>query len=123
MERFQNGSILLSWTLPPEIRGSSLLVVEVNSGQGWTQIASGLHSPENYELDREYTIQLRFRHGLWEGIVNVTVPGEGGDTPAQIAVLYSVIFGSIMVVCAVLLSVILGLKYIQGEHRDMDKGI
>lgn len=48
---------------------------------------------------------------------------EEGDSPAEIAVLYSVIFGSIVVVCIVLLSVILGLKYVQGEHRDMDKGM
>ena len=128
-ERFQNGSVLLMWTLPPEVRDSDRLTVEVNWGQGWVQVAPGLHSPANLEHDREYEVQFRLRHGQWEGMANVTVPRappegvvEEGDSPAEVAVLYIVIFGSVVVICAVLLTVVLGLKYVQGKHRDADKG-
>ena len=60
-------------------------------------------------------------------MANVTVPRaeqaeKEGDSPASIALLYSVIFGSIVVVCAVLLITILVLKYVQDKHREADKG-
>ena len=126
-ERFENGSILLTWLLPPEIRESDRLSVEVNWGRGWVQVTPGLHSPAHLEPNQEYTVLLRLRQGSWEGVANVTIPRapevvDEENTAAELAVLYSVIFLSVVMICSVTLAVVLGLKYIQGEHRDADKG-
>ncbi len=128
--RYPNGTVLLAWTLPPEIRESEFLSIEVNWGRGWVPVTSGLHAPSHFEPEKQYQAQLRFRHRNWEGILTVTIPTAQPETTesdsssrgTEIALLYSLIFGGILIGCALLLVVILGLKYVQWSRRDVDKG-
>lgn len=129
VHRFLNGTVLLTWQIPPGLQGDSVPTVEVNWGEGFVPVTPGLHSPANLDLEREYMVQLRLRHGEWEGSVYVPIPlpdpegeGEGQSTRAEIAVLYSVIFGTILVSCSIVVFVILALKYVQRTRRDSDKG-
>ena len=130
VSRFPNGTISLTWRIPPGLQHSDSLSVEINWGEGFIPVTPGLHTPANLDPKQEHTVELRLRNGGWEGLLYVPIPlaassEEETDEPAsraEVAVLYSVIFGTIIVSCFVLIIVILGLKYIQWSRRDSDKG-
>lgn len=135
IRRFSNGTVLLTWQLPPIIQQSGHFSIEVKwgRGRGWIPVTPGLHSPAHFEPNMSYTIQLRFRKGNWEGLLTAPIPpaesnvtevqgpSSGGST-TEVALLYSVIIGSMLVACAVLVVIILSLKYVQWSRRDSDKG-
>ena len=128
MQRFPNGTIRLDWHLPPEIRNDQLSI-EANWGRGWVPITSGLHALAHFEPNRQYQVQLRFRHGGWEGHLNVTIPPSEGttnegpsiNTQTEVALIYGVIFGIVLIGCVLLVAIILGLKYVQWRRREKDK--
>lgn len=73
-----------------------------------------------------------FFSGLLQGSVNLTVPSASpptttttdvGDSTTDLGLLYGVIFGTLLIACAVLVVVILALKYVQMTRRDTDKGM
>ena len=133
--RFPNGSVLLTWQIPPELRDSPQLSVEVDWGEGFVPVTPGLHSPAHLDPTQEYTVQLRLRQGKWEGSLFVPVPAIATEEPTEeagtedptpsrgeVAILYSVVFGTVIVACSILLFIILSLKYVQWSRRDSDKG-
>ena len=143
------------WQVPPELRDSDLLMVDIDSGEGWVQIIPNVHIPLHFEPKEEYDVQLRFRHSEWIGYVSVEVPpavdtevpppvdsvsppvdtvpppvdvevppddsADAGPSQAEIALVYSAIFGSLAVGCAIVVVIILALKYIQWSRREDDK--
>lgn len=123
--RHSNGTVQLTWKIPPEIRDSDLLTIEINWGEEWVLITPNAHIPLPLE---QYDVQLRFRHANWTSVVDVVVPAapdsetDLNSSQTELALGYSVLFGGIVVACAILVVVILSLKYIQRSRRDSDKG-
>ena len=67
---------------------------------------------------------FRLRHGDWEGFVYVTIPPmspKKGEEKVDLVLIYCVIFGSLLVSCAVLAGIILGFKFVQWSRRGKDK--
>jgi hypothetical protein len=124
VERLPNGTVKLTWTLPPEIRDSDLLTIDINLGEGWVPITAIHLQFLHFEPREEYTAQLRFRHVEWTGYQSVAIPRAPDSTtsPAETALIYSVIIGGVAVGCAILVLIILALKYIQSSRRNIDKG-
>lgn len=125
--RLSNGTVQLTWQIPPEIRDSDLLTVEINWGEGWILITPNAHVPLHFEPKEQYDVQLRFRHADWMSVVDVVIPAapntdkDLSSSRTEVALVYSVTFGSIAVGCAILVAIILLLKYIQWSRRDSDK--
>lgn len=127
MVRLPNGTVQLTWHIPPEIRDSDLLTVEIDWGEGWVLITANARLPLHFEPKEEYNVRLRFRHAEWTGYLDVDIPPlvpETNSRPSQaeVALVYSAIFGGVAVGCAILVAVILLLKYIQWSRRESDKG-
>ena len=125
MTRLSNGTVQLTWQLPPEINGTDLLTVEINLGDGWVPITAS-HLQVHVESKEGYTAKLRFHHAEWTGYLDVDIPpapdADTGTSPFEIALVHSVIFVGVALGCAILLVIMLALKYVQLSRRKNDKG-
>ncbi len=134
--RHENGSILLRWILPVTLRNQLQLVIDVDWGNGWVGVVSGDHLPVVIENHKQEFIKLRFTLNDWTGVAVITVPVVPTEItttfePAMtsdlkstdLALLYGVIFGALLVLCVLVLVVILSLKYVQFTRRESDKGL
>ncbi len=118
------------------LRNQPQLVVDVNWGNGWVGVVSGEHLPVAIENQKQEFIKLRFTLRDWKGVVFISVPIAPTEITTtfdptltselkatDLALLYGVIFGGLLVLCAVVLVVILSLKYVQSTRRENDKGL
>ncbi|XP_064396501.1 matrix-remodeling-associated protein 5-like isoform X2 [Halichondria panicea] len=134
VHRHDNGSVSLRWILPVALRNQSQLVVDVNWGNGWVGVVSGEHLPVAIENQKQEFIKLRFTLRDWKGVVFISVPIAPTEITTtfdptltselkatDLALLYGVIFGGLLVLCTVVLVVILSLKYVQSTRRENDK--
>ena len=61
----------------------------------------------------------------WVGVANVTIPAAAPEetaNPLQLGLLYGVVFGGLLILIVIALTVILSLKYVQVTRRESDKG-
>ena len=105
------------------------------------EVTSGMHllsSLNNLDSDTAYIIQIRLTIGEWQGNTSTTLPPvpstsppstenepdnqDSDPTQEELALLYGVIFGTLVVACIVIVVIILTLKYVQGTRREGDKG-
>ncbi len=113
-------------------------MIDVDWGNGWVGVVSGEHLPVVIENHKQEFIKLRFTLNDWTGVAVIdihvpVVPTEITTTfaPAMnsdlkstdLALLYGVIFGALLVLCVLVLVVILSLKYVQFTRRENDKGL
>ena len=149
VHRYDNGSIQLEWRLPRGLEKERELVIHVRINNGdWLTVSyhdSTPHIPTHLEEGGVQKLEFRFRLFEWEGFATVMVPlsepssppaptastttteeEEGGASGLQllseVGLIYGVVFGLLVVACAVVVAVILGLKYVQMTRRDTDKG-
>ena len=141
VHRHGNGSVQLYWRLPRELQNNQQLVVEVNVNGEWVPVRYYDNIPHiQAHLDNDRQIKLRLRLGEWEGLAVLFIPALPGpsttDAPEtassevgsefayfnEVGLIYGVIFAVLVVACAVVMVIILVLKYIQMTRRDSDKG-
>lgn len=125
--RLPNGTVVMQWQLPSEVRDEVGVAIDVNWGQGWIPISEGLRAPSGYDPFKPYQVMFRLRREDWESFVYVTIPpvqlGEEEEKKEKVDVvlIYCVVFGFLLAGCAVLVTIIVGLKCVQWSRRDKDK--
>ena len=125
--RLPNGSSQIHFHLPPELQDEPDLQTEVNLGEGWIPVTT-THIPSS-DLAEGHQIIIRLRLGAWTGSANISIPSvsseevdsEEGYSLTDLLLTYAIIFGTLLVTCAVMIAIVLGLKYIQWSHRERDK--
>ena len=124
MTSLPNGTVVMNWQLPSEFRDIIGLAIDVNWGLGWISISEGFHASSFFDPLKQYEVTFRLHHGDWEGFVYVTIPPmspKEGEEKVDLVLIYCVIFGSLLVSCAVLAGIILGFKFVQWSRRGKDK--
>lgn len=129
----QDSSVVLSWRLPAGVSNSETRVF-VDWGEGWVEVTEP-HVISHQAVGQSDTIQVQVIIGEYNGSTSVSIPptptptltptesdSEDDSSLTEVVLLYSTVFGILLVACAVIVIVILILKYIQISRRNTDKG-
>ncbi len=118
------------------LRNQPSLVVELDWGRGPVSVVSGQHLPLTFDPYQNEFVVLKFILHDWTAFASIFVPPLPTDVATttsdpvatfdretELALLYGVIFGAMVLLCGVIVMVILVLKYVQSSRRENDKGL
>ncbi len=139
MERLPDGSVRLTWTLGDVLKDENAKV-SVDWGEGWVEVTGAMYVIFHEEAREADSVRLQVTIGDYSASVSTPLPpllpsptpegqemeklnqDENDNSSTEVVLLYTTIFGTLLVACGIVVIVILVLKYVQMNRRNTDKG-